>query len=66
MFLHNGFIDRIRVDRVGNKGDKSAVNKQVQLVRDIQITQDNAYLNVGGVVQEEVTKINSSAMMMID
>jgi hypothetical protein len=64
MFLHNAFIDRIRLDIVRNKGDKGVVNEQVQLGRDIQITQDNAYLNVGGTVQEEVTKINCSAMMI--
>ena len=52
MFLHNNFVNRIRHCIIDNKSDKGVVNEQVQLVRDIQITQDNVYLNVGGTVQE--------------
>jgi hypothetical protein len=63
MFLHNAFVNRIRLCIADNKGDKGVANEQVQLVGDIQITQDNLYLNVGGTVQEEVAEINCSAMI---
>lgn len=65
MFLYNNFVNRIRHCIIDNKGDKGVVNEQVQLVGDIQIPQDNVYLNVGGTVQEEVAKINWSVMIDI-
>ncbi len=65
MFLFNAFIDMIRIDRVGNKGDKGVVNKQVQLGRDIQITQDKAYLNQKARLIATVYSIKRLALIYI-